>query len=36
MERDTRRVSGVVQTATKDSQNEDPNRSRGMRDEILI
>ena len=33
---DTRRASGLVQTANKNSQNEDPNCSHGMRDEILI
>lgn len=36
MDRDIRRASGLVQTANKNSQNEDPNGSRGMRDEILI
>ena len=36
MDRDTRRASGLVQTANKNSQNEDPNGSHGMRDEILI
>ena len=33
---DTRRASGLVQTANKSSQNEGPNCSHGMRDEILI
>lgn len=33
---DTRRASGLVQTANKNSQNEDPNCSHGMRDQILI
>ena len=36
MDRDTRRASGLVQTAKKNSRNEDPNGSHGMRDEILI
>ena len=36
MDRDTRRASGLVQTANKKSENEDPNGSHGMHDEILI
>lgn len=36
MDRDTRRASGLVQTANKNAQHEDPNGSHGMRDEILI